>query len=172
MNWSGFFRTARYKWVTLRIQIQQWGVRPRVAKPTNVPGAPDEPVAIIYFGFNQTEVDTAGRRKVRRVARIHLGRRLSIRGFNDDIGPPRYRLGLATQRAKSVANALLDEGIDTNRLEVSASEEGFVADNDSNESRQKNRRVEIRWIDAPVVQLPTRRAMRRPPPGDTDQSSS
>jgi OOP family OmpA-OmpF porin len=66
-----------------------------------------------------------------------------IEGYTDEVGSDDYNLQLSQQRAESVVNALVaDFGIDRSRL----SAKGYgksqpIADNSTDEGRQKNRRI-------------------------------
>ncbi|MEL6559409.1 MAG: OmpA family protein [Bacteroidota bacterium] len=69
---------------------------------------------------------------------------LMITGFTDDVGTPEYNLKLSTNRARAVAYYLYQQGIPRNLLKVFGKGEILpLAPNDSEENRQKNRRVEI-----------------------------
>jgi outer membrane protein OmpA-like peptidoglycan-associated protein len=70
--------------------------------------------------------------------------RISIEGHTDNVGAPAYNKGLSQRRAASVMSWLIAHGIDASRL----SSAGFglelpIADNDSEEGRRVNRRVEF-----------------------------
>ncbi len=70
--------------------------------------------------------------------------KIEIHGHTDNIGNDRFNNNLSNQRAKSVYNYLVSQGIDEARI----SSKGFgrkkpVADNSTDEGRQKNRRVEF-----------------------------
>lgn len=67
-----------------------------------------------------------------------------IEGHSDNVGDPDYNMGLSQRRAEAVVNYLVDNfGIDRSRLTA----KGYgmtrpVADNSTDEGRQKNRRIE------------------------------
>lgn len=70
--------------------------------------------------------------------------RVDIKGHTDNIGSEEYNLDLSQKRAKAVYDYLVKHGIDKERLTY----EGFgfsepVADNDTDEGRRQNRRVEF-----------------------------
>lgn len=74
--------------------------------------------------------------------------KITIEGHTDSQGNAAYNLNLSKARAKSVMDYLLAKGIDVSRLES----QGFgltkpVASNDTEEGRQKNRRVEFRILE-------------------------
>jgi outer membrane protein OmpA-like peptidoglycan-associated protein len=67
-----------------------------------------------------------------------------VAGYTDDSGSPKQNDQLAQQRAKAVADHLVQSGIDPSRIHVvSHGEKDPVANNDTAEGRAANRRVEI-----------------------------
>jgi outer membrane protein OmpA-like peptidoglycan-associated protein len=67
-----------------------------------------------------------------------------VEGFTDDSGSPKQNEELAKERAKAVADHLVQSGIDPSRIQVvSHGEHDPVANNDTAEGRAANRRVEI-----------------------------
>ena len=70
--------------------------------------------------------------------------RVRIEGHTDSTGSEEYNLKLSTERAQSVLGFLAEEGIDDSRLKaVGYGLTRPIAENDTREGRQKNRRVEI-----------------------------
>lgn len=73
----------------------------------------------------------------------HTAARLGISGHTDDVGSDDYNLDLSGRRAKAVYDRLLTAGIPASRIEWKPfGETRPVADNTTEEGRQKNRRVE------------------------------
>jgi outer membrane protein OmpA-like peptidoglycan-associated protein len=69
---------------------------------------------------------------------------LEIIGHTDNIGSEFYNLELSKKRAKSVANFLIAEGIDSKRIKYQGKGMTYPkADNSTQEGRDKNRRVEF-----------------------------
>ncbi len=69
---------------------------------------------------------------------------VEIVGHTDAQGAADYNLGLSERRAEAVADHLVTAGVERARLHVEGrGEVEPVADNDSSEGRQQNRRVEI-----------------------------
>lgn len=67
-----------------------------------------------------------------------------VEGYTDNSGSPQQNDQLAQERAKAVADHLVNSGIDPSRIEVvSHGERDPVANNDTPEGRATNRRVEI-----------------------------
>jgi outer membrane protein OmpA-like peptidoglycan-associated protein len=76
--------------------------------------------------------------------KAHEDLHLSIEGHTDNVGTPAGNKTLSEQRARSVVNAVVKQGIDAGRLTaVGWGQEKPVADNRTEEGRAKNRRVEI-----------------------------
>ena len=101
------------------------------------------------------EAFASGSATLRREARANLGRAVQfvrdagtasvrIEGHTDDRGGDNLNQALSQQRAESVRNALIEEGIDGARLTaVGLGKDKPVADNASADGRARNRRVEI-----------------------------
>jgi OOP family OmpA-OmpF porin len=70
--------------------------------------------------------------------------KISVEGHTDNTGSPASNKTLSENRAKAVRNALIAKGTDQSRLSSKGfGQESPVSDNDSEEGRAKNRRVEI-----------------------------
>ncbi len=78
--------------------------------------------------------------------------RIELGGYTDNIGSDQKNLLLSLERAKSIVEYLISKGIDTSRLEAKGyGAEDPIAENDSEEGRQQNRRTEVKILD-PVLQ--------------------
>ena len=74
----------------------------------------------------------------------HPGLKFSIEGHTDSDGEADFNLGLSEKRAESVRNAMIDIGIEAERLITKGFGENIpVAPNDSPEGKATNRRVEF-----------------------------
>jgi OmpA-OmpF porin, OOP family len=70
--------------------------------------------------------------------------RVGVEGHTDNTGNPAANKTLSIARAKAVAAAIADAGINSNRLDpVGYGQERPIADNRTEEGRAKNRRVEL-----------------------------
>lgn len=84
-------------------------------------------VAIVLNEFNKSLVD--------------------VYGHTDSDGPDQYNLDLSNQRANSVAQYLISQGVSPRRIEaVGFGETQPIASNSTPQGKQQNRRVEIRIV--------------------------
>lgn len=90
------------------------------------------------------------------VLQRHPQRRLLIEGFSDAHGSEATSLALSLRRAQALGQALLERGVDAQRLETQAYGAAHpVADNATAAGRRQNRRVELVVSDL-QGQVPTR----------------
>jgi OOP family OmpA-OmpF porin len=80
-------------------------------------------------------------------------KKIAIEGHASSEGDAKHNLKLSDERAKSVMKYLVDKGIDAGRL----SAKGFgsqkpIADNATEEGKEKNRRVEFLILDQDITQ--------------------
>jgi len=70
--------------------------------------------------------------------------KISIEGHTDNVGTPQSNQTLSENRAKAVMNAIIAKGIEKNRLSAKGwGQTKPIADNQTEEGRAKNRRVEV-----------------------------
>ncbi len=70
--------------------------------------------------------------------------KLSVEGHTDNVGSPASNKVLSEERAKSVVSAIVSQGISIERLSSSGfGQDKPIADNNTEEGRAKNRRVEL-----------------------------
>lgn len=70
--------------------------------------------------------------------------KISVEGHTDNVGTPKSNMILSEDRAKAVVSAILNQGIEANRLSyLGHGQERPIADNKTEEGRAKNRRVEL-----------------------------
>lgn len=71
-------------------------------------------------------------------------RQVKVEGHTDSRGDETYNIGLSERRARAVRDALVERGIDAQRIRTIGLGEGYpVASNDTQAGMQQNRRVEI-----------------------------
>ena len=69
---------------------------------------------------------------------------ISVRGYTDNVGAAAYNQQLSQDRANSVANYLIRNGVPSSRIQASGyGMSNPIADNSSEQGRSQNRRVEI-----------------------------
>ena len=101
----------------------------------------------IFFDFASAELLNESKAELQQLVqflRDNPDVKIQITGHTDNVGTQAYNLDLSQNRARSVANCLLNEGIAMTR--VSYKGMGFsepVADNNSEEGRAQNRRTEL-----------------------------
>jgi outer membrane protein OmpA-like peptidoglycan-associated protein len=100
-----------------------------------------------FFDYKSAMLGEAGHLEVERIARLLRQKPralVTIEGHTDDIGSASYNLVLSKARAETVRNALIEKGVDRDRLDVLAmGEMSPVAYNLSEDGRAQNRRVEV-----------------------------
>lgn len=121
--------------------------------PAETPPPPqDETIVLsdmgdVLFAFDSAELTPAARDQLASIANRLVGASLvgvRVVGHTDSVGSDSYNQGLSENRARSVAEFLSSQGVPADKLTTEGmGERQPVADNDSDEGRAKNRRVEI-----------------------------
>jgi outer membrane protein OmpA-like peptidoglycan-associated protein len=101
----------------------------------------------VLFDTGRAELKPGAERSIEQIAAFlneHPERRVQVEGFTDSQGAEDYNLELSQKRADSVAMAIIQRGIDAQRVRALGYGESYPkASNSSAGSRQLNRRVEI-----------------------------
>jgi len=101
----------------------------------------------IYFEYDKADIKTESYKlldKLISVANECPKSKIVIEGHTDSDGSERYNQQLSSKRANAVKNHLIEKGISAERLEaVGYGEVNPIATNDTNEGREKNRRIEF-----------------------------
>lgn len=108
-----------------------------------------------WFSFDRLEFDFASPvlqpgsqaqlRNIAEIMRCYPNLHLKIGGYTDNVGDPASNLQLSQARAENTTKALVDLGVDSGRLAAEGYGEQFpVASNDTEEGRQRNRRIDLR----------------------------
>ena len=102
----------------------------------------------LLFKSGSAEIDKRGKSAIIKLAKIlenNTDTEILIEGHTDNVGDDKYNWKLSTQRALSVVNIITENSkVMANR--ITASGRGMhkpVADNSTDEGKQKNRRIEI-----------------------------
>ncbi len=102
---------------------------------------------VFYFDFDQSTLSPETRAALDAQATVLRNQRGAVRleGHTDERGSREYNLALGERRAKAIANYMILQGIDRNRIEtVSYGEERPAALGQDEASWARNRRVELR----------------------------
>ena len=101
----------------------------------------------ILFDFNSTALRSESRATLRDLAANfarYPDETISVEGHTDNVGSPEYNQKLSEQRAYSVKDYLVNQGVQSSRVSaIGFGESHPKATNDTPEGRQLNRRVEI-----------------------------
>ena len=102
----------------------------------------------LLFNTGQATLQPQSNQQLDNVAAIlkaYPSAKIRLGGYTDNTGDPTANEKLSEQRADSVMAALVQRGIDPSRLSARGyGQENPVADNSTEEGRQKNRRISIR----------------------------
>jgi outer membrane protein OmpA-like peptidoglycan-associated protein len=101
----------------------------------------------VLFDTGQSQLKAGATRPIEQIASFlqeNPERKVQVEGFTDAQGSNEYNQQLSQRRADAVAQAIIQRGIDAQRVRALGYGEEFPkASNDSAGSRQLNRRVEI-----------------------------
>ncbi|HXW73696.1 MAG TPA: OmpA family protein [Steroidobacteraceae bacterium] len=85
------------------------------------------------------------------ILKAYPGVKIRIGGYTDNTGDPAANLKLSQDRADSVMAELVKLGIDPSRISAKGyGDANPIADNSTEEGRQKNRRISLRVTDKPT----------------------
>lgn len=105
----------------------------------------------VLFDAGEADLKASANRTVLKVAQflqLNPRRIVRIEGYSDSSGNRQENLQLSQARAQTVADALIDLGVEARRVGVQGYGEDFpVAENASAKGRAQNRRVEILFSD-------------------------
>ena len=128
-----------------------------IADPHNYVGITMKPKEIksfvlhdMYFATGKTQILPSSESALNELFQLLSSRpelRIRIIGHTDDIGSDRSNQILSVGRSESVKQVMVQRGIDSSRIETKGrGERDPIVPNDSEENRQKNRRVEIELL--------------------------
>ncbi|MCK6502020.1 OmpA family protein [Myxococcota bacterium] len=106
----------------------------------------------IYFDYNKATIKSVSFSLLDEIAAVIRGnpqiKRIRIEGHTDSDGSDVYNLKLSQSRAESVRAALIERGVEADRLlAVGFGEQQPVVPNDSDDNKARNRRVEFIIIE-------------------------
>ena len=102
---------------------------------------------VLYFAYDRSDINSEGRTKIRNLAEIIKSNDLSVRieGHCDERGTREYNLALGEQRAKTVAELLIINGVPSSKIStVSYGEEKPAVPGSNENSWSKNRRALVK----------------------------
>ncbi|MDO8349964.1 MAG: OmpA family protein [Gallionella sp.] len=101
----------------------------------------------VLFNTNKAQLKSGGMHNVQKLADFlnqYPKHNVLVEGHTDSTGSDSYNLELSDRRANAVRTALIDKGVNGNRVATRGYGEAYpVAGNDTVTGRQLNRRVEI-----------------------------
>lgn len=110
----------------------------------------------VNFGFDETQLTEDQKANLEpMVQRLneYQDSTATITGYTDSTGPAEINLTISQERAKSVADYFMQNGISMDRLDVQAlGDSDPVATNNTAEGRKENRRVEVQSPEFTVTQ--------------------
>jgi outer membrane protein OmpA-like peptidoglycan-associated protein len=103
----------------------------------------------IYFETGKEAILNASNRTLNKLAlqlKAKANLKIEIIGHTDNSGDENFNLNLSKKRADKVKSYLIEKGIDTKRITTNGlGESKPIGDNNTEEGRRKNRRVELRF---------------------------
>ncbi len=108
------------------------------------------PMWNIFFATSESEILPQSYNELRRLQDLLVANpdmKIELRGHTDNQGTVEFNLKLSEERAKSVADYLVEHGIDRRRISsVGFGKSQPIDTNDTPEGRSRNRRVEYRVL--------------------------
>ncbi|MBK8335395.1 MAG: OmpA family protein [Sterolibacteriaceae bacterium] len=102
---------------------------------------------IVPFAFNKAGVGPLGAKAVKELAPLaRRADKVNVRGRTDGLGNAGSNRKVALDRARTVYNAFVQEGVHKQKLRLTYCTTCFVAANDTEAGRRLNRRVEVELI--------------------------
>jgi len=104
----------------------------------------------VFFAYNKADLTPIAKNlldKIIEILKEYPKSKISIEGHTDSKGTKEYNYKLSGKRADAVAKYFIERGISLERISTMGYGEDLpVASNDTEEGRQRNRRVEIRVV--------------------------
>ena len=132
-----------------------------MAEPEPEPEPKKQEMEEVLFGFDKSTVPPTYNKVLDKLferMKANKSLKVEVNGHTDHIGPAEYNDKLSLRRANAVADYLKSKGISADRLIIDGfGESRPISPNirpdgtDNPTGRKKNRRTEIRLIDAPML---------------------
>jgi outer membrane protein OmpA-like peptidoglycan-associated protein len=141
-----------------QLDVPSLGVEAKLVRFLNDSSAPVTDKS--WFDFDRLLFDT-GKATLQPASQEQLGNiavilkaypqvQVRIGGYTDNTGDPAANLQLSQQRADNVMAELVRQGVDPSRISATGyGQENPIADNSTEEGRQKNRRISLRVTEKP-----------------------
>ncbi len=118
----------------------------------------------VLFDLNKASLKPGSERKIAKIAQFMIeypNKKVAIEGHTDSTGDNFYNTQLSSKRAEAVKSALIEQGVNYNRIQTQGlGEVAPVASNGTKVGRQQNRRVEIIFEpEEPVTSAPQRKTL-------------
>jgi outer membrane protein OmpA-like peptidoglycan-associated protein len=107
----------------------------------------------VYFDFNSAQLQNESFDELNRLKQFLMGNpdtSIEIAGHTDSVGPKEYNKQLSQKRAQAIVDFLISEGIPSERLIAQGygEEDPLASNDDEDEGRELNRRVEMRILES------------------------
>lgn len=100
-------------------------------------------------GSADPEFNTEKFKRVAELLASHRDNHFLIHGFTDSTGPADLNKNLSTERANKISHFLIENGVNSEQIEIEGQgAKAAVADNNTQDGRDKNRRVAIKVLAA------------------------
>ncbi|MBN2717443.1 MAG: OmpA family protein [Deltaproteobacteria bacterium] len=124
----------------------------QIPKKAKVVGKKIEITEKVMFEYNKADIQEVSNDLLNDVATVLKQnpniKKIRIEGHTDSDGTEDYNKNLSQSRADAVMQFLTDAGVDASRMEaVGYGEEKPIANNDTAEGKEKNRRVEFNILE-------------------------
>lgn len=137
----------------IELNVPEFGVEKKLVSFIEDAGRPVDETT--WFTFDRLEFETGSARlkstsaeqlhNVVEILKAYPSVHLKIGGYTDNVGDPASNLELSQRRAENTMQELVRMGVDPVRLQAEGYGESYpVADNSTEEGRQRNRRIDLR----------------------------